>query len=133
MLNNVILQGRLSQDLELRYTPSNTAVMTVNLAVQRSRKDNSGAYPTDFIPCVFWGKEAENVSKFFAKGDMILVHGTLETRRWQDKDGKNRASYEVQVRGFDFVAAKKETSHETKHEQPDTFTELDDSSSDVPF
>lgn len=131
MLSNVILQGRLSQDLELRYTPGNTAVMTVNLAVQRSRKDNNGAYPTDFIPCVFWGKTAECVHKFFAKGDMILVHGRLESRKWQDKNGNNRVSHEVQVEGFDFVSAK--TSHETKHDQPDTFTELDDSLEGVPF
>ncbi len=136
MLNSIILQGRFAQELDLRYTQNNTAVLTVNLAVQRSRKDNSGDYPTDFIPCVFWGKTAENVSKFFAKGDMVLVRGRLESRKWQDKNGNNRVSFEVQVDECDFSV---NTKREQKRSSPDfqpgrsDFCELPDDDSDVPF
>lgn len=135
MLNKIILQGRFANDLEIKYTPSNTAVISASLAVQRSRKDASGKYPTDFISCVFWGKTAETVSQFFSKGDQVLVSGRLETRQWQDKNGNKRTSYEVQVESFDFCGAKKETSQKTSvpdYAGSDDFADLGDDS-DIPF
>ena len=80
MLNKIILQGRLTKDLELRYTQSNTAVAGGTLAVQRSRKDAGGKYPSDFIDVVLWSKLAEHAHTWFHKGDMCIVSGGLESR-----------------------------------------------------
>lgn len=102
MLNCIIIQGRLKADPELRYTKSNTAVCSVTLAVQRSRKDQSGDYPVDWIDCVFWGKTAEHINQWFSKGDMALVRGRLESRDWEDQNGNKRRSWEVQAENIDF-------------------------------
>ena len=75
MLNKIILQGRLTKDLELRHTQSNTAVASGTIAVQRSRKDNNGEYQSDFCSVVLWGKLAEHASTWFHKGDMCIVCG----------------------------------------------------------
>ena len=75
MLNKIILQGRLTKDLELRYTQSNTAVTGGTLAVQRSRKDAGGKYPSDFIDICIWSKLAEHAHTWFHKGDMCIVSG----------------------------------------------------------
>ena len=81
MLNCIIIQGRLKDDVELRYTQSNMAVCSAVLAVQRSRKASNGEYPVDWIDVVFWGKTAEHVHQWFHKGDMAVVRGRLEAKR----------------------------------------------------
>lgn len=127
MLNTIIIQGRFSAEPELRHTQSNTAVCSATLAVQRSRKDQNGEYVTDFAPCVFWGKTAEHVTAWFHKGDMAIVRGRLESRKWQDKDGNNRVSWEVQAETIDFCGAKSQPNRESD------FAELPDDEGDVPF
>lgn len=102
MLNCIIIQGRFKADPELRYTQSNTAVCSATLAVQRSRKDQSGDYPVDWIDCVFWGKTAEHVKNWFHKGELAVVRGRLESRDWEDKNGNKRRSWEVQAESIDF-------------------------------
>lgn len=129
MLNTIIIQGRFSADPELRYTQSNTAVCSAALAVQRSRKDQNGEYMTDFVPCVFWGKSAEHVTAWFHKGDMAIVRGRLESRKWQDKDGNNRTALEVQAESIDFCVGKR---YDRPNPQSD-FAELPDDELDVPF
>ncbi|MDR1117578.1 MAG: single-stranded DNA-binding protein [Oscillospiraceae bacterium] len=96
MLNKVILMGRLTRDPELRYTQSNIPVVSFSLAVDRnyrSKTDNQSQ--ADFINCVAWRQTAEFVSKWFAKGRMMVVVGTLQSRRYQDKNGENRTAMEV--------------------------------------
>lgn len=138
MLNCIVIQGRLTADPELRHTQSNTAVCTATVAVQRSRKDQNGEYPADFIPCVFWGKTAEHVSVWFHKGDSAIVRGRMESRKWQDKNGNNRVSWEVQAESIDFCGGKTETAkprvnYDARAEQEvDDFVDLPDDS-DVPF
>lgn len=126
MLNSIVIQGRFKADLELRHTQNNTAVASGTLAVQRSRKDASGEYPTDWIDVVFWGKSAEHASQWFHKGDMAIVRGRLESRDWEDKNGNKRRSWEVQAESIDFCGSRKEKSTP----EADEFTETDD---DVPF
>lgn len=128
MLNSIVIQGRFKADLELRHTQYNTAVASGTLAVQRSRKDASGEYPTDWIDVVFWGKSAEHASQWFHKGDMAIVRGRLESRDWKDKNGNKRRSWEVQAESIDFCGNRKEKS--TPEAETDEFTETDD---DVPF
>lgn len=108
MLNKIILQGRLTKDFELRYTQSNTAVAGGTLAVQRSRKDAGGKYPSDFIDVVLWSRLAEHAHTWFHKGDMCIVSGRLESRDWEDKNGNKRRSWEVQCESIDFCGGKSE-------------------------
>ena len=96
MLNSVSLLGRLAQDPELRHTPSGTAVCTFSLAVNRSyTSKQSGERPTDFIDIVTWRSTAEFVSKYFKKGQMAAVHGSIQTRSYTDREGNKRRAFEV--------------------------------------
>lgn len=134
MLNCILIQGRFTADPELRFTQGNTAVLTVSLAVQRSRKNQNGEYPTDFIDVVLWGKTAEMVSQWFHKGDMAIVRGRLESRKWQDKHGNNRTEWEVQAEQIEFAGSKSNgKSKSSVATENDDFTELDDDDGDTPF
>lgn len=129
MLNKIILQGRMKADLELRSTHSGTSVAGSTLAVQRSRKDASGEYPTDWVDVVFWGKLAEHVAQWFHKGDMCIVSGRLESRDWEDKNGNKRRSWEVQCESIDFCGGKSEG----KQKENSDFADMPEEDSDVPF
>lgn len=97
MLNHIALQGRLTKDPELRYTPGNTPVCSFTLAVERDRKDAGGERQVDFIDCVAWRQTGEFVSKYFTKGSGATVTGRLQIRDWTDNDGNKRRSAEVIV------------------------------------
>lgn len=88
MLNRVVLSGRLTRDPELRYTPNGVAVANFNIAVNRAFSNADGNREADFIDCVAWKKNAENLANFMRKGNQIGVDGRLQTRRYEDKDGK---------------------------------------------
>lgn len=91
MLNHITIQGRLSKDPELRYTRNQTAVATFSVAVQRDYDRDK----TDFIDVVAWRQSAEFIEKYFRKGQMIVVSGSLQMRDWEDKHGNKRTSAEV--------------------------------------
>ncbi|MDO5548265.1 MAG: single-stranded DNA-binding protein [Eubacteriales bacterium] len=95
MLNKAILMGRLTRDPELRYTQNNTPVVTFSLAVERNFAGKGQERQTDFIDIVAWRRTAEFVSQWFTKGMMAVVVGSIQSRRWQDKNGNNRTSIEV--------------------------------------
>ena len=95
MLNKVILQGRLGSDPELRTTPAGVEVATVNIAVDRDRKDASGERQTDWVTIVAWRNTAKFLSTYFQKGRMILVEGRLQMRNSTDRDGNKRTAAEV--------------------------------------
>lgn len=96
MLNKSILMGRLTRDPDLRYTQSQTPVVSFTLAVDRDFKDKAtGEKTTDFIDIVAWRQTAEFVHKYFSKGRMAVVEGRLQIRPWTDKDGGKRKSAEI--------------------------------------
>lgn len=95
MLNNVCLMGRLTDTPELRKTPSGISVTTFTVAVGRAFTSKSGERQTDFIDVVAWRQTAEFVSKWFKKGQMIALNGSIQTRTYQDKEGKNRKAVEI--------------------------------------
>lgn len=130
MLNCINIQGRLGKEIELRQTAGGTAVASFSLAVTRSRKDQNGAYPTDWVDIVAWGKSAEFVAKYFHKGDLMLVTGRLESRDWEDKNGQKRRSWEVQADAINFCGGK--SDGQVPRVDKDGFAELEDDS-DVPF
>lgn len=107
MLNHITIMGRLTRDPELRRTNSGTAVASFTVAVDRGfGKD--GEKQTDFIDCVAWRQTGEFVSKYFAKGRMIVVDGRLELRDWTDKDGNKRRNAEINVFSAYFGDSKKD-------------------------
>ncbi len=114
MLNKAILMGRLTRDPELKYTNNNTPVVTFSIAVDRNYSGNNGERQTDFIDIVAWRKTAEFVSQWFAKGQMIVVVGSIQSRRWQDKNGNNRTSIEVVADEVQFGGGKKDRDSSTQ-------------------
>lgn len=98
MLNRVILMGRLVADPELRQTPSGVSVATFRVAVDRNyQSKGSTERQADFINCVAWRQTGEFISRYFAKGRMIALEGSLQTRNYEDKQGQKRTAYEVIV------------------------------------
>ena len=95
MLNQIIIMGRLTRAPELRRTQSGTAGCSFSVAVERDFKSQSGEKETDFIEVVAWRQTGEIVSKYFNKGRMIVVSGSLQSRKWQARNGQNRISWEV--------------------------------------
>ena len=95
MLNKIILMGRLVRDPELRSTNTGRAVASFTLAVDRDFKGQDGEKATDFVDVTAWGQTASFVSKYFTKGRMAVVEGRLESRKWVDRDGRNRVSWGV--------------------------------------
>ena len=94
MLNHITIMGRLTRDAELRRTGNGVAVASFTVAVDRDYSQD-GQKETDFIDCVAWRGTGEFVSRYFAKGSMIVVSGRLQIRTWTDKDGNKRKAAEV--------------------------------------
>lgn len=94
MLNNVVLVGRMTRDAELRYTPQNQAVATFTLAVNRNFKSQNGEREADFINCVIWRQQAENLANWAKKGALIGITGRLQVRSYE-KNGERRYVTEV--------------------------------------
>ena len=104
MLNHITLMGRLTRDPELRTTNSGTPVASFTIAVDR---DFSREKEVDFIDCVAWRQTGEFVSKYFQKGSMIVVSGSLQSRKWQDRYGNKRVSWEVNAQNAYFGEARR--------------------------
>ena len=109
MLNKVFIQGRMCADPVLRHTQSGTAVSSFTLAVERDFKDKTtGERTTDFIDCVAWRGTAEFVSRFFSKGRMAVVVGSLQIGEWTDKEGNKRRTAEVIAESVYFGDSKRD-------------------------
>ncbi len=101
MINNVVLVGRLTRDVELRYTPSNQAVATFTLAINRNFKNQStGEREADFINCVMWRQQAENLANWTKKGHLIGVTGRIQTRSYDNQQGQRVYVTEVVAESF---------------------------------
>jgi len=104
-MNRVDLVGRLTRDPELRHTSSGRAVCQINLAINRTFTNQNGEREADFINVVVWDKQAENVSKYVAKGRLVSVEGRLQSRSYDDKDGKKVYVTEVIANSVQFLSA----------------------------
>lgn len=107
MLNQVSIMGRLTSDPELRHTPSNVAVTTFTLAVNRSYVKKGEERQTDFIDFVAWRNTAEFVCKYFKKGHLMVANGSIQTRTYTDKEGKNRKVFEILAENVFFTEGAK--------------------------
>ena len=103
--NKVLLVGNLTRDPELKSTPSNQSVAQIGLAVNRNyqTKDGEKREETTFVDCEAWGRTAEVMCQYLAKGRPVLVEGRLKLDQWQDKDGNNRSKLKVVIENFQFV------------------------------
>ena len=117
MLNKVILMGRLVRDPELRTTPQGVSVCAFSIAVDRGYARQGEERQADFINIVAWRSTAEFVSKYFVKGQMIAVVGRIQTRNYDDKDGKRVYVTEVVADEVSFTESKKDSGA-----QPATYT-----------
>lgn len=130
-MNIIAIKGRLVRDPEIRQTQSGVSVTNITVAVDRSYSAG-GEKQTDFFDCVFWRQGAEFVSKYFKKGKEIIVTGEMQSRKWQDKDGNNRISWEIQNAHAEFCGGKGENTQQEKQNVSD-YAAVDDSSEDIPF
>lgn len=132
-MNNIVLAGRLTKAPELKATNSGVDVLPFTIAVNRAYAKSNDEVTADFIPCIAWRKTATFISKYFNKGDGIVIKGRLETRKWVDNNGNNRVSYEVIVENTEFPQGKsKNNTTATNTQIPSMVDDLpvDD---DLPF
>lgn len=106
MINNVVLVGRTTKDPELRYTPSNVAVATFSLAVNRNFKDANGERETDFINCVIWRQQAESLANWVKKGALIGITGRIQTRSYENQQGQRVYVTEVVAENFQMLESR---------------------------
>lgn len=120
MTNNLILIGKITKDIELRYTPSNKAVVQISLAV------NNGKDDTTFIRLTAFDKLAELVSKYCKKGDLIGTQSIIKNHNWEDKNGNKHYEYSFIINKISFLA-KGNKQEETKKDNTSAFQEFGDS------
>ena len=138
MINNVVLIGRLTRDAELRYTPSNIAVATFNLAVNRNFKNDNGDREADFINVVMWRQQAENFANWVKKGNLVGITGRIQTRSYDNQEGQRVYVTEVVAESFQILEKKDNAANNASMENqiPPSFEKtnpMDISDDDLPF
>lgn len=138
MINNVVLVGRLVRDPELRYTPSNQAVAIFSLAVNRNFKSQNGEREADFINCVIWRQQAENLANWAKKGALIGITGRIQTRNYENQQGQRVYVTEVVADNFQLLEFNKQNNqgHSQENSQPDFSRQAEPMNildSDLPF
>ena len=123
MLNKIQLQGRLVADPELRHTQSGTSVASFRIAVDRDYKKQDGSREADFINIVAWRGTADLVSRYFSKGQMIIVVGRLQIRPYDDRDGNRRYATEVVADNVYFVDSKRSDNAGARNAGQDGYNE----------
>lgn len=130
MFNTISIEGRLLRDPEIKRLPSGLAIATVTVACERSIKKEGK--PSLFIPCNLYGAQAENVAKWFKKGDAIIVTGRLENDKFESKDapGETKTIYYIDGKSFDFPVGK-EKKAKAQASEPTGMVPLADDEPDV--
>lgn len=136
-MNKVVLIGRLTRDPELRYTGQGTPVASFSIAVNR-RKQKDKPQEADFINCVAWGITGENLSKYQSKGSQIAVHGRIQTRNYENKEGKRVYVTEVVAEEIEFLGSKRDNQLNNEFNQDfgvplDDFHPIEEDDDDLPF
>lgn len=106
MINNVVLVGRVTRDVELKYTPQNLAVATFSLAVNRQFKNANGERQADFINCVIWRQQAENLANWAKQGSLIGITGRIQTRNYENQQGQRVYVTEVVADSFQMLESR---------------------------
>ena len=132
-MNNVVLIGRLTKDVELRYIPgTEKAVSTISLAVDRAYKDKDGNKKTDFFICDCFGKTAEFAANYLTKGRLIAVQGEIHIDRYEDKEGVKKSATKISVSNIKALDKKGDKSNDGQPQsEAPSFSCIDDS--EIPF
>jgi single-strand DNA-binding protein len=130
--NKITIIGNLGRDPELRYTPQGTAVCDFSVAVNDRKRDKAGEWQdvTTWFKITFWGKQAENASKYLTKGRQAYIEGRLQVEEWTDRDGNNRYTLAVQGSDIQFLG---DGRGETGEHQPGSENSYTASSSNEEF
>lgn len=127
MINSVVLMGRLTYDPELRSTPNGVSVIRFQIACDRQYQANGEERKADFIDVTAWRQTAEFISRYFHKGSMIAIEGSIQTENFTDKDGNKRKSVQVVANNVSFCGSKAENSAASPFNQPaPSYAEADD-------
>lgn len=141
MLNSTCLVGRMVKSAELRYTPNNQAVATFTLAVNRNFKSQNGDREADFINCVIWRQQAENLANWAKKGALIGITGSIQTRNYENNQGQRVYVTEVVADSFQLLESQKERGNQSQgnsqsdfgRNEPMQSDPMDISTDDLPF
>ena len=117
MINNVVLTGRITRNLELKQTSNNNSSLNITLAVERTFKDQNGQKQTDFISCKAFGKRAETIAQYCQKGDLIGITGSIQTGSYQKQDGSTVYTTDVMVDGLSFFPKPKQDNQANQFNQ----------------
>ncbi len=130
-INNVIVSGRLTRDVELRYTGSGTPVASMSIAVDRVYRDSDNNWQTDtsFFRIVAWARLAERASETLSKGAPVIIEGTLQSQTWQDKEDNKRTTVEIVARRIQNLEREAQEG-DREQKSPSDNQESDD---DIPF
>lgn len=133
-MNFIAIHGRLVRDPEIRRTQSGVAVANITVAVDRAYSADDEKQ-TDFFDCVFWRQGAEFVSKYFTKGKEIIVTGEMQSRKWTDKDGNPRTSWEIQNCHAEFCGGAKasDIAQNTTTQPATSFVPIEEPDAQLPF
>lgn len=115
-MNKIILIGRMTKDIEIRYTQNQREVGNFDLAVNRNYKSANGEYDKDFFKCIAWGNLAKTIHTYTSKGSQIAIEGKVENRTYQANDGTNRYVTEVVVEGMQLLDSKKNNTTNNQEE-----------------
>lgn len=113
MINNVVVVGRLTRAVDLRYTSNGTAYASFTLATDRDFKNQNGEKETDFINCVMWRKPAENLANYTKKGSLIGIEGRIQTRNYDNQQGQRVYVTEVLAERFHFLESSKTANNDS--------------------
>lgn len=119
MLNRVILVGRITKDPELKKTQSNISVVSFTIAVNRQFTNDQGESQADFIQCVAWRKQAENMQQYVRKGALLGIDGRIQTRTYETQNGETRYITEVVCDSVQFLESRKQDNQEPSYEPSD--------------
>ncbi len=143
MINRIILIGRLTADVDVKFTQSGKKVGKFNLAVDKGRKDSDGKREADFFSCQLWQESAERAEQYLHKGTLAYIEGRIESREYIAQDGQKRKVWEVQVGTFRALNSKKDNGNNTQEappqeaqwgpEQFDQMAAAQNDGDDVPF
>ena len=129
-MNSVALMGRLTHDVEMRQTPNGVAVCSFTIAVDAY---SNGEKKANFINCVAWRGTAENIARYFSKGNMIGINGSIQTRQYKDKGGNSRIAFEILVDKFHFAGVSQAKGETLTQTAPSGFETVEDDGFDLPF
>jgi single-strand DNA-binding protein len=140
MINNAVIMGRICEDLELRTTASGTSVTSFTVAVDRRFQKQGEEKQTDFLTVVCWKSTADFVCRYFHKGSMIAVQGSIQTRNYEDKNGNKRTAVEIVADNVSFCGSKAENGTQETSYTPTfqsasqgDFESIDDDDDSLPF